>query len=267
MRQAVVVLASVVALVAVAIAPDIYLESRHYQKGYTSHETDRPGASHAESSASPTPATANTPQRKPLAEGDPNKSDEPMKLTDLLLVFVGFLQFGAIVGQIFIYRRQAKIMGQQLASMRIASRTAHRVAEALPRVERAYVSILVDAFYGTVHQIAPGRPNAQRFPGGPPNWLQVLINNLGKTPGEVIDIRISIRGGDIPEIPPDFTIEEAKYCNFWIKSDLTSHALKYIPVPGEFKEPFVFGRVDYRDILLKKLHSSGFIMKITQNDG
>ena len=54
---------------------------------------------------------------------------DQMKWTDWLLVAVGVLQFGAIMGQVCIYRRQARIMFHQLASMRLAGRTEGRVAD------------------------------------------------------------------------------------------------------------------------------------------
>src|SRR6185312_6452881 len=123
-----------------ATSPDLLLESRRGYETHAGREATYPGDSHGYPSAAP-PAPANAPQHNPLAENRPGESGESQtKLTDLLLIVVGFLQFGAIVGQLIIYCRQAEIMKRQLASMRLAGRTARRVSETLPRVERAYIS-------------------------------------------------------------------------------------------------------------------------------
>ena len=134
------------------------------------------------------------------------------------------------------------------------------------RIERAYISALGLGFNGTVQSLGSGTRSVTRFPGGPPNWVEVTVSNFGKTPGEIVDVRVAFLDGDIPAEPPSFAEGEIHYANFWLKPDTQNHSVKLVPIPG-LNRPIAYGRVFYRDIIQKKLHSCGFILEITSADG
>jgi hypothetical protein len=265
MRQSLLVFASVLAIITAASVPDFYFnrwsEGRDRQETHAGRETAEPRASHGGPDVATTPTTSNAPEQNPKAEDRIGESGNSMKLTDVLLVIVGFLQFCAIMGQIVIYGRQTKIMGRQFGTMRLANQTARRVADTLPRVERAYISALGFALNGTIHDLGSGRQSVTEFPG-PPNLISLVVNNYGKTPGKLVEIRAGFLDDNIPDDPPPFTNDQVFYMNFWVKPDTTEHHLRYIRIPDKMQNPIIYGRVYYRDILTGKLYSSGFILGI-----
>jgi hypothetical protein len=255
-------------LILIAVAPDAYFNwsetGLQHQERHAGNETAGSNDCQDDAHMSP-PAPGETPKHCPKTDDRSGESDASVKLTDLLLVIVGFLQFGAIVGQIIIYGRQTKIMGRQLASMRTASLTARRVSDTLPRVERAYISGGGEAWFGTAHVLGSGAVSVHRLIGGPPNWFRVDVNNYGKTPGELIEFHIGFLDGDIPQEVPKENITIHYYLD-WIKPDSGNRPIKHIPIPDNLVKPIIFGRFYYRDIFLKKLHSSGFIYDIPNMD-
>jgi hypothetical protein len=119
------VVIGVVALITAPIIPALYVEylwviGRDHDRSEATaenHSTERDQRKPVPSAA---PVEPRATESNPISRKSTDQSgDSQMKLTDWLLVFVGLLQFGAIVGQIIIYRRQADIMGQQ---RRIAER-------------------------------------------------------------------------------------------------------------------------------------------------
>jgi hypothetical protein len=257
------------ALIAIAVAPDFYLQRGYHHQHHGTDKATHADASNADLLATPSPTPNDPPQDDPLSQNGARKRDESqVKLTDILLILVGFLQFGAIVGQIVIYCRQAEIMKRQLASMRLAGRTARRVAETLPRVERAYISGGGPAYHGIIQE-APGVRRVERLPsyGALPTIFEVQINNYGKTPGELLEIHIGWLDEQIPDIPPPITKDNVVHFQDWVKPDTASRTIFYLRIPRTLEAPIIYGRIYYKDIIEKRLHSSGFILKITSEVG
>jgi len=154
-----------------------------------------------------------------------------------------------------------------------ADKTARRSADAalasttvLPRIERAYVSVLGAAYNGVI-DIIGGRSHVTRLPAGPPNIFEVMVNNYGKTPAELIEVRVGFLPNKyFPPAPPPVRPDRIFYLNFWLSPDTRNHTVQLVPI-GEERSAAVYARIYYRDIVLGKRHSSGFVCEISDAYG
>jgi hypothetical protein len=109
----------VMALTATPTIPALYIEylwviGREHDRSEARAENHSAQRNQRDTTPSLTPFKPRATEGNPIrGNASDQSSNSEMKLTDWLLVLVGLLQFGAIVGQIIIYRRQADIMEQQ----------------------------------------------------------------------------------------------------------------------------------------------------------
>lgn len=174
---------------------------------------------------------------------------DQMKWTDWLLVAVGVLQFGAIMGQVCIYRRQAGIMVRQLASMRLAGRTARRVADTTPRVERAYV----------VGGGGLRRAEDKRY-------FVLNAGNYGKTPAYLKGYSMFFcPPGQVPANPRylDAVDQMTQFIDTLIPGE-QRRDLQWVNVENMRDGTVVYGRFWYDDIFRERRYFS-FILSIYSN--
>ena len=83
--------------------------------------------------------------------------------------------------------------------------------------------------------------------------------------GDLIEIHIGFLDREIPKKVPPVRKGDIYYFRDWIKPDRPSRRIKYIHIPPHLVQPIIFGRFYYKDVILKKLHSVGFILEIQQS--
>jgi hypothetical protein len=168
--------------------------------------------------------------------------------TGILAIFTGVLSVVSIIQIRYLIRadylaRRSLIAGRQAAIVaKKAADAALLNAQAAAATERAYISGGGGA-----------EPNGTTF--------RFDINNYGKTPGNLIEIRwgfISLND-PIPSAPPSY---DAPYFRYdWIKPYTWIGGIHKIDVPANIAKPAIYGRYYYRDVF-NKSRSSGFILSI-----
>lgn len=200
-----------------------------------------------------------------------------------LLVFVGVLQFFALVGQVMIYRRQAKIMAHQAHEMTRQRVTMHRQLEAMQgqlaqmessgkqteqiikRMEdtaekelRAYVCI-GGAEIGFVQERAP--------------VINVEIKNFGKTPAYNVQMWIGAAFGACP-IPANVRLQPKPDSVRMSTSTMAPRGKPYTlpfqhPIIPEFAMSilgtpeltmYIYGEIKYVDAFKKERHTNYRLM-------
>lgn len=245
MKYAVIVLSAVIAL---AQQPTKTPESRGAAKGKGARVGNQADDGQGNNQPTPQPLAPDNQKPAPTFQQATSKTNDDAGLqgklvtfTELLVV-VGFLQFFALIGQVVIYRRQAKIMayqaseltrqrvtmGNQLGAMEgqlsqmkeageqtdkmikqatIAAEAAKQSAQALMDGERAWllveeVGIAEDPIAAAIEQAGDGPVQI----GG--TWLECTgatfaIVNYGKTPGRILAVDARTEIGTSREEPPN----------------------------------------------------------------
>jgi hypothetical protein len=138
-----------------------------------------------------TPFEPSTAEGNPIRRNDPDQSSSSeMKLTDWLLVAVGVLQFCAIVGQICIYRRQARIMQSQF---RVAARAAHaaqRGAKAAQAANRLSVEIFNTGRRPIISVTLRNDKDLVWNDDSVESRIKVTLRNHGNSPAQIIHIDV-----------------------------------------------------------------------------
>src|SRR5438874_11148928 len=112
----------VVALVAAPTIPALYVEylwavSREHDRSEATAKNNSNKHDQGNAVPSATPVQPRTAESNPNARTDADQADDRMKLTGVLLVVVGFLQFLAIAATVVIARRQTDLLRiQQIAT-------------------------------------------------------------------------------------------------------------------------------------------------------
>lgn len=178
--------------------------------------------------------------------------------TFILAIFTGALVLVAGVQIRYLIRADITARRSAIAARRAAI-AARKSAEHIPKVERAYLS-----GGGT------GRVFGPEGSDNPAALFEFQVNNFGKTPGELREIRYGFlpmptyeNDFRAPEPPP---YSEKLFWQDWYRPGIQSrsipkHALITIGVPS-----VIFARLYYRDIF-GAWHSSGFVLQLDHRAG
>jgi len=83
-----------------------------------------------------------------------------------------------------------------------------------------------------------------------------------------LEIHVGFINGSIPDLPPPVEEAYTRFVQEWVRPGADEPIKYYHSLPlDEGPLPFVFGRVYYRDIVLRKRHSVGFIYELSGLEG
>jgi hypothetical protein len=139
----------------------------------------------------------------------------------------------------------------------------------------AIATVIIAAFTATIYFINRNQlrhahqvERAYIFGGGAavPSGTQFRfdINNYGKTPGYIVELRWEFCEADA--IPPRPIYGPPHFYYDSINANSWSGGIHSINVPPTFVNPVIYGRYYYRDVF-NKSHSSGFILQINPTNG
>jgi hypothetical protein len=112
-----------------------------------------------------------------------------------IIAFAALVQVGGLIGQIVIYRRQARIMSDSLnvaadqaKAAEVAATASQQSTEALMNGDRAWISVVPAIIAPELHPVwEPGDPEPKdpQFMDPFHHGFPILIKNVGKTPARI----------------------------------------------------------------------------------
>jgi len=181
---------------------------------------------------------------------DEKTKEEPMRLTDILLVVVGLLQFGGLIGGIAVYFMQAKIMRQTFL-------WGHR-----PKIRVKHVWLTSDIWHGEPVEVA------------------MVITNIGTAPAKIAQINFAtlvLRATRELPFPPDpkppFRSLSMDVLDCGISSEITKATDLRVLSPEDHvgirkQERFLYcwGQIEYHPVGTSGVHTTAFCRKLHLRD-
>ena len=145
------------------------------------------------------------------------KTNRRTVILTAVIALAALLQFGGLVGQIRVYRKQAKIMSdalavavQQASTAEQAAAAAQKNADALMNGDRAWISVLPANWVPELRPVWEQGDSPEKMENPFHHAFPAIIKNVGKTPARIEKVYIHYI---LTQYPPKSLSEQPVYIN------------------------------------------------------